>query len=592
MAEVDAEYSERFSHTTVSRWESGTTRPTVERLQVFGKALHLTEDEVTGLIVLAGLADDYESASDQSWSRDEPLFLDAENDRPIAAVRLEPAPPLLRQLGRYFAFRFLLPGVLITGFHYVLSLLGWNNTWMPVACVAFACLVVLGPGFVLRDERAGLREFYRVSVFFVLTTPLLQFAPLGLDHYNFHLVAGLGGTMLPYLLALLVNLGLSWVAGLGFYLLWRRRYQDGTTVGGTVTGAASVTIPPVAVVYSVVLVITNFSVTVQLSAVFAVLPMAFSLLLVFRDAGVEFTERDQRALFQAMVAAGCVSVAVGIAVIMSIYLSPDFPSVLPGPQPVGFLGSGLWRLGVHEGGGVGSGEPGLHLARHVSADLHVLRCGWQVVPGDTPVGGKVNLNRRLLTAWEAALLAPRGYPSGLSVRAVVDRSGRQGMRRWNTGQPAGGNVFVPAVGAEHCSATETLVSLSPPGRMISSMASRKSGSGSTPHAGPTCRAMSTCPMRPWLPHGDVLIAGALSIPPFIAVDLLLGFLIISSNHSPGWMALIYRGAAQSGRPGSSRSLCGASRKVTGTHPSRAFPTRYTRSRLPRPPNWGGIGPVN
>ena len=329
MAEVDAEYSERFSHTTVSRWESGTTRPTVERLQVFGKALHLTEDEVTGLIVLAGLADDYESASDQSWSRDEPLFLDAENDRPIAAVRLEPAPPLLRQLGRYFAFRFLLPGVLITGFHYVLSLLGWNNTWMPVACVAFACLVVLGPGFVLRDERAGLREFYRVSVFFVLTTPLLQFAPLGLDHYNFHLVAGLGGTMLPYLLALLVNLGLSWVAGLGFYLLWRRRYQDGTTVGGTVTGAASVTIPPVAVVYSVVLVITNFSVTVQLSAVFAVLPMAFSLLLVFRDAGVEFTERDQRALFQAMVAAGCVSVAVGIAVIMSIYLSPDFPSVLP-----------------------------------------------------------------------------------------------------------------------------------------------------------------------------------------------------------------------------------------------------------------------
>ena len=92
MAEVDAEYSERFSHTTVSRWESGTTRPTVERLQVFGKALHLTEDEVTGLIVLAGLADDYESASDQSWSRDELLFLDAENDRPIAAVRLEPAP--------------------------------------------------------------------------------------------------------------------------------------------------------------------------------------------------------------------------------------------------------------------------------------------------------------------------------------------------------------------------------------------------------------------------------------------------------------------------------------------------------------------
>ena len=114
-----------------------------------------------------------------------------------------------------------------------------------------------------------------------------------------------------------------------FHLLRRWRYRDGTTVGGTVTGAASVCIPPVGVVYTVVLISTNFSVAVQLSVVFAVLPMAFALLLVFRDTAVTFTERDQRALFSAMVAAACVSVPVGIAVIMAIYLSPDFPSVLP-----------------------------------------------------------------------------------------------------------------------------------------------------------------------------------------------------------------------------------------------------------------------
>ena len=78
------------------------------------------------------------------------------------------------------------------------------------------------------------------------------------------------------------------------------------------------------VVYTVVLITTNFSVAVQLSVVFAVLPMAFALLLVFRDTGVTFTERDQRALFSAMVAAACVSVPVGFAVIMAIFLSPDF----------------------------------------------------------------------------------------------------------------------------------------------------------------------------------------------------------------------------------------------------------------------------
>ena len=56
MAEVDSELAQRFSHTTVSRWESGSTRPTVERLRVFGRALDLSDDEVDGLILLAGLA--------------------------------------------------------------------------------------------------------------------------------------------------------------------------------------------------------------------------------------------------------------------------------------------------------------------------------------------------------------------------------------------------------------------------------------------------------------------------------------------------------------------------------------------------------
>ena len=63
MGEVDDVYETRYSHGTVSRWESGSTRPSVDRLRVFGKALNLSETEVAGLILLAGLAPDFPGAA-------------------------------------------------------------------------------------------------------------------------------------------------------------------------------------------------------------------------------------------------------------------------------------------------------------------------------------------------------------------------------------------------------------------------------------------------------------------------------------------------------------------------------------------------
>ena len=63
MGEVDDVYETRYSHGTVSRWESGSTRPSVDRLRVFGMALNLSETEVAGLILLAGLAPDFPGAA-------------------------------------------------------------------------------------------------------------------------------------------------------------------------------------------------------------------------------------------------------------------------------------------------------------------------------------------------------------------------------------------------------------------------------------------------------------------------------------------------------------------------------------------------
>ena len=55
MGRVDEKYSELHGHSTVARWESGTTRPSRERIEVFGEALNLSHAEIEGLMRLADL---------------------------------------------------------------------------------------------------------------------------------------------------------------------------------------------------------------------------------------------------------------------------------------------------------------------------------------------------------------------------------------------------------------------------------------------------------------------------------------------------------------------------------------------------------
>lgn len=55
MGSINPYYGLISSHVAVSKWESGDTPPTKERIQTFGKALDLSEGEVEGIMLLAGL---------------------------------------------------------------------------------------------------------------------------------------------------------------------------------------------------------------------------------------------------------------------------------------------------------------------------------------------------------------------------------------------------------------------------------------------------------------------------------------------------------------------------------------------------------
>ena len=332
MGSVDSEYAERYSHATVSRWESGGTRPTLQRLKVFGKALNLSRTEVAGLILLAGLALDFQSAWRLVTSSDRGEAVDdgAALDRMSASVGAEGvwAPSVLRTSLRFLLFRVLPLGMFIAS-GYALSVYGWNNAWMPTTYVVVVTAVVLAQGVLLPDRGAGLREFFWVSVFFLLSTPLLQFAPIGMDHYGFYTIGDTAGTQMPYMLALLFNLLIASAAGLVFQLQWFRQYSGNNGERSALRRAASVALPPVILVYTVVAVISNVSVTVQLAVLLSVLGVFFITMLVLRDPVFKPSERDRLFLLSTTSVLAMISTTMGVVVVLSIYLSPDLPSVLP-----------------------------------------------------------------------------------------------------------------------------------------------------------------------------------------------------------------------------------------------------------------------
>ncbi len=333
MGAVDSDYAERYSHATVSRWESGGTHLTLQRLKIFGKALDLSQAEVAGLVLLAGLAPDFRTAvghvTGRIDSRAESHLLDAHGvSEDVEAPVAESTPSVLGIALRFGLFRVLPLAMCIVGW-YALSVFGRTNAWLPTAYVAFSTATVLAQGFLLPDRDAGLREFFWVSLFFLLTTPLLQFGSMRTDHYGFYTIGDLAGTQMPCMLALLLNLVIASAAGLMFQLLWRWQYSGDSGVTSALQRAATVVLPPVTLVYASVAVITNVSVSIQLAALMPALAVAFIALLVLRDPALRLSERDRLFLLSTTTVLGMISTTLGIIAILMVYLSPDLPRVLP-----------------------------------------------------------------------------------------------------------------------------------------------------------------------------------------------------------------------------------------------------------------------
>ena len=131
MGSVDSDYAERYSHATVSRWESGGTRPTLQRLKVFGQALNLSQTDVAGLVLLAGLAPDFPTAlghiSGSNGTNGNIAALVPASGPGVAgiagALRVVSTPSILRSTLRFVALRILPLGMAMVG--------GYASAWLP-----------------------------------------------------------------------------------------------------------------------------------------------------------------------------------------------------------------------------------------------------------------------------------------------------------------------------------------------------------------------------------------------------------------------------------------------------------------------------
>ena len=339
MASVEGSYAERFSHSTVSRWEAGGTRPSLERIKTFGQALRLSDVEVAGLILLAGLAPDFETASSEvgftasgavpsGTGTSHGGFVERETDRRVEPVRASPV-PILGSLLRFVAFRMLAFGLLVVGLGFALSALGWDGDWMPVAYIGVATGLVLMQGLVWPERRSGLRDFWWSSLFLVLTIPSLQFAPLQMDQYGFYAIGDLAGTHLPYMLVLLLSLAVAGICALVFQLLWRWQNSGSRAGASPLTRTVRVVLPPALLAYAVVMVLSNYSVWIQTAVVLAVLASVLVALLLMRDPAVNPNGGQRRFLLYASFTTAIVCSTLGMAVIVAVFMMPDVPSVFP-----------------------------------------------------------------------------------------------------------------------------------------------------------------------------------------------------------------------------------------------------------------------
>ena len=318
-----------------SRLENGVAPASRERLELFGRALDLSRVEIDGLLLLAG----FEPVGQQMTAKPASAITAPADDGEAVDRDLEPVGlpavgmfgergirPFLAETLNFFLYRTLLPAAAAAGAGYLLYSLGITATWIVVLYIGLAMGLVVFQGFLKMRRASNLRDLLFLSVFFVLSTPLLQTPFIRMDNYGFHNIPALAGTPFSIVLVMSANLLVALVAALGFDLLWRWQY-GGRGAAKAYHRALWVAAPPFAFVYLWILLASNAGSWLGYAFVLPVMTGVFAMLVALRDESVELAEWDRRFLLWCTMVVTIILTTFGAAGILTAYMQPSFASL-------------------------------------------------------------------------------------------------------------------------------------------------------------------------------------------------------------------------------------------------------------------------
>ena len=206
---------------------------------------------------------------------------------------------------------------------------GLMDPWVPIVYLVCIVGLMLAYKFMRMRGRCALQEFLSVSLFFLLSTQLLQSAMTRIYHYGFYTLGEFAAKPFPYMPALTVNLVISSTASLLFRLLYNWHYGSGRGSADSLRRAITVVVPPAFLAYTSILVLSNIAVWIQFGMQLSAVSAVFIILLLLRDPTIDPPERDRRFFLYATVAATITLTTVGAATMLAVYRVPGLPSVLP-----------------------------------------------------------------------------------------------------------------------------------------------------------------------------------------------------------------------------------------------------------------------